>query len=46
VTDDIVWSLPGKRLMSGEAHGVEAVLRLAEILYHYGVKVEIGRLWF
>jgi ketosteroid isomerase-like protein len=41
LTDDIVWSLPGKSLMSGEAHGVEAILKRAEILHRYGVKVEI-----
>jgi ketosteroid isomerase-like protein len=41
VTDDIVWSLPGKSLMSGEAHGVEAILKRSEILHRYGVKVEI-----
>jgi uncharacterized protein len=41
LTDDVAWSLPGKSLMSGEAHGVEAVLKRAEILNRYGVKVEI-----
>jgi ketosteroid isomerase-like protein len=41
LTDDIVWSLPGKSLMSGEAHGVEAILKRAEILSRYRVKVEI-----
>jgi ketosteroid isomerase-like protein len=30
-TDDIVWTSPGKSLMSGEAHGTEAVLKRAEI---------------
>ena len=33
--------MPEKGLMSGEAHGVEAILKRAEILNHYGVKVEI-----
>ena len=41
LTDDVVWSLPGKSLMSGEAHGVEAVLKRAEILHRYRVNVEI-----
>jgi ketosteroid isomerase-like protein len=41
LTDDVVWSLPGKSLMSGEAHGVEAILKRAEILHRYGVNVEI-----
>ena len=26
MTDDVVWSLPGKSVMSGEAHGVDAIL--------------------
>lgn len=25
ITDDVVWSLPGKSLMSGEAHSVDAI---------------------
>jgi uncharacterized protein len=41
VTDDVVWSLPGKSLMSGEARGVDAIVKRAEILHRYGVKVEI-----
>jgi len=27
MADDIVWSLPGSSLMSGEAHGVDAILK-------------------
>jgi ketosteroid isomerase-like protein len=41
LTDDVVWTLPGKSLMSGEAHGAEALLKRAEILHRYEVKVEI-----
>lgn len=41
LTDDIIWSLPGKSLMSGETHGVEAILKRAEIMHRYGVKVGI-----
>jgi len=41
LTDDIVWGLPGRSLMSGEAHGVEAILKRAECLGRYGVKVEV-----
>jgi hypothetical protein len=46
MTDDIVWSLPGKSLMSGEAHGVDAIMKRSEILQRYGVKVEIERVVF
>ena len=41
MTDDIVWSLPGKSLMSGEAHGVEAILKRSETLHRYGIKIEV-----
>jgi ketosteroid isomerase-like protein len=41
VTDDVVWTLPGKSLMSGEARGADAIVKRAEILHRYGVKVEI-----
>ena len=41
LTDDIVWSLPGGSPMSGEAHGVAAILKRAETLHRYGVKIEI-----
>jgi len=29
MTEDVVWSLPGESPMSGEAHGVEAILKRA-----------------
>ena len=32
MTDDVVWSLPGESLMSGEAHGVDAILKRATTL--------------
>ena len=41
LTDDIVWSLPGRSKMSGEARGVDAILKRSEILGSYGVKIEI-----
>jgi len=41
MADDIVWALPGSSLMSGEAHGVDAILKRSEILHTYGVKIEI-----
>ena len=41
MADDIVWSLPGSSLMSGEEHGVDAILKRSEILHTYGVKIEI-----
>lgn len=41
LTDDVVWSLPGSSKMSGEARGVDAILKRSEILGSYGVKIEI-----
>ena len=39
--DDIAWSLPGSSTMSGEACGVDAILKRSEILRRYGVRIEI-----
>ena len=41
MVDDIVWSLPGRSTMSGEARGVDAILKRSEILRGYGVNIEI-----
>ncbi|MGC1931993.1 MAG: nuclear transport factor 2 family protein [Candidatus Nitrosopolaris sp.] len=46
VTDDVVWSLPGKSLMSGEAHGVDGILRRSETLQRYGVKIDVEHIIF
>src|SRR4029077_3084817 len=46
MTDDVVWSLPGNSLMSGEAHGVEAVLKRAETMHRHGVNVGIEHVVF
>jgi uncharacterized protein len=46
MTDDVVWSLPGKSLMSGEAHGVDAILKRSEILHQYEVKIELEHVVF
>jgi uncharacterized protein len=41
MTEDVVWSLPGESPMSGEAHGVEAILKRASTLHGFNVKIEI-----
>lgn len=43
MTEDVVWSLPGESPMSGEAHGVEAILKRANTLQAFNVKIEIER---
>jgi ketosteroid isomerase-like protein len=40
---DVVWSFPGKSPISGEAHGVEAIMKRARTIASYGIKVEIVR---
>jgi uncharacterized protein len=40
MTDDVVWSLRGS-LMSGEAHGVDAILERSETLHRYEAKIEL-----
>jgi len=46
LTDDVVWSLPGTSLMSGEARGVDAILKRSEILRGFNVKIEIQHVVF
>ena len=41
--EDFVWSFPGASPISGEAHGVEGVMKRAQTIASYGVKVEILR---
>src|SRR5215469_13467374 len=41
MTEDVVWSLPGESPMSGEAHGVEAILKRAHTLNGFNVNIEI-----
>jgi ketosteroid isomerase-like protein len=37
MTDDIVWSLPGSSLISGEARGAEAVIKRSQLIVSYGL---------
>ncbi len=37
MTDDVVWMLPGKSLISGEASGVDAVTKRAQLIVSYGL---------
>lgn len=41
MADDVVWSLPGESLMSGEARGVDAILKRAATLVGLSVKIEL-----
>ena len=43
---DVVWSLPGQSVMSGEAHGVDGILARAETLGHYGAHIEVEHVVF
>ena len=40
-TEDIVWRIPGTSLMSGEARGVDAILKRSETLNRFGVSIKI-----
>ena len=46
MVQDVVRSLPGKSLMSGEAHGVDAILKRTQILRSYGVSIAIEYVLF
>jgi len=37
VTENVTWSLPGQSLISGEAQGVDAVIKRAQTIVSYGV---------
>jgi ketosteroid isomerase-like protein len=39
--EDFVWSFPGASQISGEAHGVDGVMKRAQTIAAYGVKVEV-----
>jgi uncharacterized protein len=41
VTDDVVWSLPGTSLMSGEVHGVDGIFMRVEVLDAFEVNVQV-----
>lgn len=41
MVDDVLWSLPGSSTMSGEARGIDAILKRSEILQSFGVEIEI-----
>ncbi len=40
-TDEVVWSLPGDNVISGNARGVDAILRRGRLLAAYGVDIEL-----
>jgi ketosteroid isomerase-like protein len=41
MTEDIVWSLPGSSLISGEAHGIDAVIRRSQLIVSYGLTLTL-----
>jgi uncharacterized protein len=41
--EDFVWSFPGASQISGVVHGVDGVMKRAQTIASYGVKVEVGQ---
>jgi ketosteroid isomerase-like protein len=41
MTEDIVWNLPGSSLISGEAHGIDAVIRRSQLIVSYGLTLTL-----
>jgi uncharacterized protein len=39
MTEDVIWSLPGESPMSGEAHGLDALLKRANTLHGFNVNI-------
>jgi hypothetical protein len=44
MTDDIVWTLPGTSLISGEASGVDAVIGRAQRIVSYGLTFSLNHI--
>ncbi len=44
MTDDIVWTMPGNSLISGEASGVESVLARAQQIVGYGLDFALNHI--
>jgi uncharacterized protein len=40
---DVIWTFPGASQISGEVHGVDAIMERAETIASYEVKVEVVR---
>lgn len=38
---DVVWTMPGNHTISGEAHGIEAVVKRAQMIVDYGMKFQL-----
>lgn len=38
---DVVWTVPGKSLISGEAHGIDGVLARVDAFHRFGVQSEL-----
>ncbi|WP_158790346.1 nuclear transport factor 2 family protein [Granulicella sp. L60] len=45
-TEDVVWSLPGDNVISGEAYGVDAILERANTLQAFEVNVRLEHVVF
>ncbi len=43
---DIVWSLPGTSLISGEADGVDAVIKRAQLIVSYGLNFALKHILY
>jgi uncharacterized protein len=41
--DDVIWTFPGTSQISGEAHGVDAIMKRATTIASFEVKVEVVR---
>jgi ketosteroid isomerase-like protein len=46
MTDDIVWSLPGTSLISGEARGADAVTKRSQLIVSYGLTFTLKHILF
>jgi hypothetical protein len=44
--NDIIWSLPGTSLISGEAYGIDAVIKRAQLIVNYNLNFGLQNILF
>jgi uncharacterized protein len=44
--DEIVWSLPGTSIISGEAHGIDAVIKRSQLIVSYKLNFGLKNILF
>lgn len=46
LTDDSTWTLPGASIISGEAIGIDAVIKRAQLIVSFGVSLQLNHVLY